>query len=146
MTNVADSLVLLYRNGTMADWTIIPTTRTGNNSLGFVFTDSLKPGEYALGIRNWQLYQSTGTLFMNSNNEIRIIPNPASQICTIKYDFKSGDVLHVIDIQGKNIYSEKSFNSEKEIKLAISTFHPGLYFVTITPQQGKSITGRMIIE
>lgn len=146
MTNSADSLVLLYRRGAWDDWKIIQSTRTGNINSGFMFTDSLKPGEYALGMRNWQLYQSTGNLYMDSNNEIRIIPNPASQTCTVKYDFNQGDELKVIDVQGKIINSIKSFNSEKEMQLAISNYNPGLYFIQISSKKGKNITGRMVVE
>lgn len=83
---------------------------------------------------------------MDSNNEIRIIPNPASHTCTIKYDFKSGDELKVIDVRGNIINSKSSFNSEKEIQLAISNYNPGLYFVQISSKKGKSITGRMVVE
>jgi aminopeptidase N len=146
LTNVADSIVLLYRQGTSSDWNIVPSTRTGTNSLGYIISDSIKTGEYAFGIRNWQLYHSTGSNYIDSNNEIRIIPNPASQTCTIKYDFKSGDELKVVDIQGKIIHSVNSISTENQIKLAISEYTPGLYFIQINRKKGKSITGRMIVE
>ena len=146
INNSVDSLVLLYRKGSSDDWKIIRSNRTGNANLGFLFSDSLKIGEYAFGIRNWQLYQSTGSLYKDSDNEIRIIPNPASKTCTIKYDFKPGDELKVIDIQGKTLNYENTFSSEKEYQLAISDYKQGLYFVQINQKKGKIITGRMIVE
>ncbi len=146
ITNSVDSLVLLYRSDPSSDWTIYPFTRSGNPSIGYLNTDTIIPGEYTFGIRNWALYYSTGELYNNSNNQIRIIPNPATQTCTVKYDFNPGDELNIIDIQGKVLYKTKSTQPETEFKLAITDYTPGLYFVQISRKNGKSITGRMMVE
>lgn len=145
-TNVADSLVLLYREGTWDDWKIIPHTLMGNDYNGYLRTDSVKKGEYALGIRNWAIYYSTGSLYMNSNNEIRIIPNPASQSCTVKYDINNGDQLNLIDVNGHVVKTMNIINSNDEVNLSLSNLNQGLYFIQVNRKNGKSITSRMIVE
>jgi hypothetical protein len=146
ITNHVDSMVLLYRSGASSDWTIYPYTRSGNTSVGYLNTDTIIPGEYAFGIRNWAAYYSTGEMYNNSQNQIRIIPNPASQTCTVKYDFKPGDELNIIDIQGRVLYAAKTNITDSECKLSINDFSPGLYFVQVSRKNSKSVTGRMVVE
>ena len=146
ITNSVDSLVLLYRPNTSSDWTIIPSTRSGSSVIGYLNTDTVKLGEYTFGIRNWALYHSVGELYENSNNEIRIIPNPAKQTCNIKYNFRSGDELKVIDIQGKILFSTNTLKPDQDVTLAISDYNPGLYFIQVNRKNNKSITGRMVVE
>lgn len=146
ITNVADSLVILYRKGTWDDWKIIPHTKIGNNNSGNLKIDTIKKGEYSLGIRNWELYHSTGSLFMNSNNEISIIPNPASETCSIKYNKKNGDQLNLIDVNGHVVKTIYVRNINDEVNISLANISKGLYFVQINRKIGKSITSRMIVQ
>lgn len=146
ITNVADSIVLLYRKGTWDDWKIIPHTLLGNNYNGYIKIDSVKKGEYALGIRNWQIYDSTGMLYINSDNEIRIIPNPANQSCTVKYAHKNGDQLNLINSNGHVVKTINIINYNDEVNLSLSNLNSGLYFIQINRKNGKSLTSRIVVE
>jgi hypothetical protein len=146
LTNVADSMVLLYREGAWDDWRIVPTTRTGNNYYGSIYTDTIHKGEYALGIRNWALYQGVGSLYNKSNNEIRLLPNPASQTCTIKCNFEPGDEVKVIDIKGRVMFVGISNRQEEQMSLKLEDYNSGLYLVQVTRKDGKSICGRLLVE
>jgi len=146
ITNVADSLVLLYRKGTWDDWKIIPHTLIGNDYNGYIKIDTVKKGEYTLGIRDWQIYNSTGMLYMNINNEIKIIPNPANKSCIVKYDSKNGDHLNLINSNGQVVKTINIINSNDEVNLSLSNINQGLYFVQINRKNGQSITSRMIVE
>jgi len=146
MTNAADSLVLLYRQGTWDDWKIIPHTKIGNDNSGYIVTDTLKRGEYSLGIRNWQLYFSTGSIYNNPNNNLKIIPNPANQTCTIKYNIQTGDEINLIDVHGRVI---KKYNAEQpldEVNISLSGLKTGLYFVQLSRKNEVSSTGRLVVE
>lgn len=145
MTNVSDSLVILFRNGTWDDWKIVPHTKVGNNSWGNLFTDTIKKGEYALGIRNWALYNNTGSHYIKSNNEIKIIPNPANQTCIVKYNKSNGDLINLISSNGQ-IVKTVNIENNNEIILSLSNINKGVYFIQVNKKNGKSLISRMVVD
>jgi len=145
ITTNSDSLVLLYRKNTSEDWQIKNHTKQGNDISGYIITDSVKTGEYALGIRDWNLYHSISENNVNNNN-LLIYPNPANNSCVIKFNFNSGDVIKVVDSLG-NVYKTININnSDNKINLDLSNFKSGFYFVKLTNKNNKTFTSKLVIK
>jgi hypothetical protein len=142
ITNVADSLVLFYRPSAAYDWQIVPTNRTGNNSAGFLYTSETPPGQYALGIWDWNRFLSAPGL-AEVQSGIEIFPNPASSTiniktdnpCSIKIFNNKGIVVLTADIS-------KTGLAEQDV----SSLKAGMYIIMVSDCNGKHKTARFIKE
>ncbi|MCX7697746.1 MAG: M1 family aminopeptidase [Bacteroidales bacterium] len=82
-SNSADSLVLVYRSNINDPWKIIPFVKSGNNSIGYLKTSHIAPGEYAFAIgKPFQSYTQESTL----NAKFKIYPNPGKNFILECYD------------------------------------------------------------
>lgn len=68
MTNIPDSVILLYRQSPAYDWSETPFIKSGNAYYGYIISDTLKIGEYTFGIRDFDRLQ--GYIQNNSCNSV----------------------------------------------------------------------------
>ena len=129
ITNSIDSLVLLYRKDASCDWQLIKFTRVGNAYNGFLIVDTLKKGDYALGIWNWNEWYSINENFYQQ--DIKIYPNPTSLEISVNFPFKKGDKIMIYDINGKEIFNKKIKNETDICKINTSNLHNGIYILKI---------------
>ena len=81
--------------------------------------------------------------FINSEtSEIKLYPNPASDVVTISLKEAFNGRLHLLDIQGKEIYSEAISSRKKEISVA--QLKSGIYFVVLSSQETKWYTKLLV--
>ncbi len=95
-----DSVVLLYRKNAGDDWSPVSQSRMGTWSIGYIYTDEIKKGEYTLAA--WDLQTVGKKQNKTENNNIKIFPNP------------SKGVLNIIVPQEK-YYSLKIFSQEAKL-------------------------------
>ncbi len=78
----------------------------------------------------------TGITVLAKSNEVRIYPNPTSDMVTIDLaDVSTIDKITLIDLQGKILYQNKSINTNI-VKIDLSQFGNGFYMLQV---QGKDI-------
>lgn len=125
----ADSLVLLYREGSYASWRIIPFTRQGNNSTGYLST-TLKPGQYALGIGN-----PNQSFIIDNNNQksniMKVFPNPSCSEFTIELEkLESNGTLLIFNSQGVQV-DKISINKSKKLTWKPNGNAAGVYIIQL---------------
>ncbi|MDR2836918.1 MAG: T9SS type A sorting domain-containing protein [Bacteroidales bacterium] len=141
INNSLDSLVLLYRANKSENWTIEPAVHS--SSLKRFMVDSLKIGEYALGIYDWNNFIHN-SLYEN-NDKILIFPNPANNEVNIIYKESANYYVEIIDSASKIISLTNSINTTCRINT--EKLKNGVYFIKITDKtQGKTIIEKLIIE
>ncbi|PKP19759.1 MAG: hypothetical protein CVU05_10665 [Bacteroidetes bacterium HGW-Bacteroidetes-21] len=145
MTNVADSLVLLYRPSTASDWQIISTTRTGGSSSGYLYAENIAKGEYALGIWDWDRYLSSPTVKLEKN-KITLFPNPASSNVVISSKNQMLDSIEVYSNSGKKVFSTNQKLNSKIFNMDVTSFSKGFYFVIAHLSGGKTAVVKLIVE
>ncbi|MFA7687819.1 MAG: T9SS type A sorting domain-containing protein [Moheibacter sp.] len=106
---------------------------------------------YIVGIKNnigtiWK--NSTGINMMSTNeqernNEIKVYPNPVSNELNIVLDKPTKTKISLIDITGKQIYSN-SFH-EDQVKINTSAFPKGTYILSVKTEN-KIFTKKIIIN
>jgi hypothetical protein len=99
--NSADSLIILYRANTKEDWQFVNYTRTGNSVSGYISTDSIRKGEYAFAIWDWDYYQAINKSNPLKNKLLSIYPNPSSDSFTIAFNYKTKGLLRIVNSSGK---------------------------------------------
>ncbi len=95
-----DSVVLLYRQNAADDWHSVNQSRMGTWSIGYIYIDDLKKGEYTLAA--WDLQTVGETLNNLENDDIKIFPNP------------SNGILNIV-VPDENIYTLKIFSSDAKL-------------------------------
>ncbi|MBS1777275.1 MAG: T9SS type A sorting domain-containing protein [Bacteroidetes bacterium] len=91
----------------------------------------LRYNENATGVEEMQINQ----------NVFRIHPNPATDRLTIAYPNDQGVIVDVCvyDVTGRKLVSKESqYFKSSSVTITVSTFAPGVYFISITNHKGLS--------
>ncbi|MBU2650381.1 MAG: M1 family metallopeptidase, partial [Bacteroidetes bacterium] len=72
-----DSIIILYRKDAAHDWENISFTRIGPWSIGFLYVDSLKIGEYTLAVIDISVGENENELPPDDKSWMHIFPNPS---------------------------------------------------------------------
>ena len=131
ITNSADSLVLLYRKNTKFDWEIIPSSRTGSNTAGYIIDDSLKLGDYCLGIYDWERYVNIDNHLNKSDNILNIYPNPSKNNFNINYKIKSQSEIKIYNINGEIVLNKNINPKNNSLVWEPKNNSKGVYIVQL---------------
>jgi hypothetical protein len=99
-TNSWDSLLLLYRRNTAADWAIIPFIKSGTASSGDLIIDTLKPGEYTLAIGT-PVHFGISKDRSNETPGLKSYPNPSDSDFIVEWNASDAAVLKVFNFKGE---------------------------------------------
>ena len=135
ITNAEDSLMLFYRSGAGLEWQevngyTLDTGPTQTDKRGSVTVDTLKKGEYALGIRDFDLGIPTS---VTKNKLLKVYPNPSKHICNIEFklDGNQPALINITDINGNLIYNTLAYPQQNAIKWDVSALAAGTYIVSL---------------
>lgn len=70
-------------------------------------------------------------------NDFKVFPNPAHEILTIIPDFQDEYSIKLLNINGQSCYTQQS--AENELKINVSGFDAGIYFVKVSTNQRASV-------
>ena len=111
------------------------------NALGIEtgnFDAGVSPDAIAIDYRD-----NTGIADLLSENKIKLYPNPASDVITIKVDGINSNVFNVLDISGRVILQGSADLMSGSANINISTLESGLYFFVLS-NGSASITSSFI--
>jgi hypothetical protein len=87
---------------------------------------------------------TTGVSNAIAGNSFYISPNPAAEILDIALASGSNGKISVTDILGKQLYSQQVSSSQKIMRLNISEWNEGVYFISL--QAGKNIETKKFVK
>lgn len=90
--------------------------------------------------------QHLGLDINTANASIRVYPNPVSDILFISNEKMEQLNVQVMDINGRLIYATDQSNNNSLIEIPTQTWNKGLYFVTVSSENGKQATLKLIRE
>ncbi len=165
LSNVEDSLVLLYRPSPAADWSIydsaqfligLPNDKSGDIGIPTLFT-----GEYTLGIYdadkpNTNAYQlptgcttdfpATGIEGITAEDLWRIYPNPVSGQLTLEFRKPVNDgSVHLYNLLGQRQFRLQTGPVTTRYQIATGQFPPGVYYMTLHRKSGLVATQKIMI-
>ncbi|HOZ29769.1 MAG TPA: M1 family aminopeptidase [Bacteroidales bacterium] len=143
ITNSLDSIVLLYRPDRATEWTIEPASN--QTIMKKLTVDSLKNGEYSLGIYDWELYVKNKQNIMFNN--VSIFPNPNEGLFYLNFGEEFSGMISIYDMSGRILYS-KDYNYDEEIVfIDLSSLPDGLYIINAKNSvSGKEFNRKFIIQ
>lgn len=83
---------------------------------------------------------SIGLDEQRSTTSLHLYPNPASHVLHIEGDFDKGQVS-IYDLMGRKVYY-----GEYQREIPVSNLNDGMYFLSITTNEGQVINQKIIIE
>jgi aminopeptidase N len=154
ITGSEDSLVILYREDTWADWQIVNSyiLNTGPSVLdkrGTIIVDTLRKGEYAFGILDHTVgFDGSG---VKESRSLSIYPNPAKDILIVEIPevnkhAANWSVVRVLDTGGRMILEEVLPKGERTVRFNTSALPPGIYLVNWSENDGLLGAGRFIVQ
>jgi hypothetical protein len=141
-----DSLRLFYRKDASENWQVVTnctfTTGSLTDKSGNISVDTVKAGDYALGIK-------TGTVDVTENKKknkkFNVYPNPASTFITVELkEFLTGSSITISDMNGNRI---KTFEvSQSRVNLDVNGLSRGTYLVSLFKQGQLVETHKLILK
>lgn len=125
-------------------WTLL-TTQYGISSVelanNYIFTAG----------KSGKIYRSeTGILTTNekiTDENISIYPNPVTDFVSIKINNNEKiSLIELFNIEGKLVYSSSTLNSYDTVKIDMSYFNKGMYFLKINLKNNKTIYKKIILN
>ncbi|WP_299363210.1 T9SS type A sorting domain-containing protein [Winogradskyella sp.] len=100
---------------------------------------------YGRGLWRSDLYEEPLSVNDFKFEDLSVYPNPATNEINLKWN-KSDDVsIRIFNAQGKIIFYGKKVNLFNGLKVDVSSFNSGLYFVKLNTANGE-ITKKLILE
>ncbi|KKT72086.1 MAG: hypothetical protein A2281_11160 [Bacteroidetes bacterium RIFOXYA12_FULL_38_20] len=144
INNDIDSLVLLYRPGAGNSWEIIDFIRAGSSYTGYLISDTLMFGEYALGIWNWDQWMGAYN-FEKKNDFMKVYPNPSSGDFNIEFAGETSGELFIYDLNGRILEKIKVEEGQKHIEWSPDTIEKGTYLVHFNDGK-KGFVQKVVVE
>lgn len=138
LTDPADSLVILYRPGTHADWQPVSFEQFGPYSIGYIYVDNIQAGQYTLAV--WDdLYVGLENREQNPAF-IRVFPNPAEDFVNLTVSLNEETFLEIINEKGQSMMRKLVKKGERLIRWDASEKPAGPYFIRITDKKGDLLS------
>jgi hypothetical protein len=164
ISNVEDSLVVLYRSSPRYDWSVVTNVTQGflgshSDKKGYFIINQLQRGEYALGIFDVTQTDSLvntssdSCLFLtvpvspaHEQGSLEIFSNPAGKGFTVQYQTAgNGNLLEIYNLYGRQMWKENLLQGNGEKKISVSNWESGCYLVKISSAGNAAITKRLIV-
>ena len=98
ITSSADSVVLLYRPSSAADWQLVNTNTIGVWSIGKIYLDPVMKGQYTIGVTDDTF---VGFPEQKIKTGFRVFPNPSNSRFNIRT--RQAGLLRIFDMNGQLI-------------------------------------------
>ncbi len=139
-----DSVVLLYRRSPAEEWHTVAQIRNGIWSIGYIYTNDLKKGEYTLAA--WDL-QTVGVPKNRKNRkEIKIFPNPTQGILHIQTNKSGRYEVRIYNAQAQLLRNFHFSGKSYRLNLKSLSVDSGFIFVDVYDKNQLLKVGKIIVR
>ncbi len=159
ITNSEDSLVVMYRTDSYADWMeansfSISTQGNPSDKVGFVTVHGVSKGQYCLAIRNSALpdtaasesdcFVVTSVNDFESKNEFQLSPNPTNESVVVSFEKNIFNTAELFDLAGRKLLEQNISMTQSSVQLKLKNFQNGVYLVTLIGNNTGRISKKII--
>ncbi len=123
----SDSVVILFRESAADDWHSIQQSRYGIWSIGHIFVDNLKKGEYTLAVHDLSVGQAEKHLA----EKFSVYPNPAKGKLNFDFDKEGDYFIELINTNGIAVDSLSFTGNKTSWKPQLGNLSLGTYLLYI---------------
>ncbi|WP_026753252.1 T9SS type A sorting domain-containing protein [Sediminibacter sp. Hel_I_10] len=139
---------VFYIDNTLTEWqpfsNNLPNVTISELEINHV-NNKIYAATYGRGLWASDLYDETLSASTFQLNSLTVYPNPATNALNLKWDQNNKVTINIFNALGKVMYYEKDQNIQNELKIDISNYAAGLYFVKVNTTKG-SMTKKIIVE
>lgn len=140
-----DSVVILYRPTSAHEWEWVDQVQEGLWSVGYIYVNELKKGEYTLAVWDRQLVGLAPKPETNSKTGLIISPNPATDSVSIGLSLNETAILTISNSLGKQVYDQQ-IDGASTTEIGIANWMSGVYIISVNRLNGTSLTtGKLVI-
>ena len=138
-----DSVVILYRPEAAADWQIVPQSREGLWSIGYIYVESLPVGEYTLAVWDKTLVGLNENSKSFKEENLIIFPNPADDLINVFTKNSSNSTITICDSSGRITLTMNLIQSINQLE--VSGWKRGVYMINLYNMEGNILDRKKII-
>ncbi len=135
--NETDSIIIMYRENAGHDWENIPFTRIGPWSIGYIYVDSLKTGQYTLAVIDISVGEEENDHEKNSGSMINVFPNPSGSVFHISNNLSLSGFLTITDLGGRKVRELRISQDEQLTEWNPGNLPEGTYFLVLRDMKGR---------
>ena len=135
ITSSSDTVIILYRKGSMDDWQEIEFEKLGPWNVGNILVNDLRAGEYTLAVKEAGV--RTSGFLLPKKNALEIFPNPSTDGYRIKVNNAAPGELRIFNENGTLVKSFMVQSGESEFTWVPENLAAGTYLVAYS-QKNKS--------
>lgn len=140
----ADSLVVLYRPGTWADWQVVPSVKLGTSMSGYRVTETLAKGEYCLAYRDRTL--SSSLLIKDEKEILLAFPNPTKEFIHVQVELNQKKEIRLFDSLGSVVYSKRLEAKENSDRINVRNLGIGVYFLELRSNNRQEAKIKIVVS
>jgi hypothetical protein len=150
LTSTEDSLVLFYRADRADDWHLVNGFTVNyagpiTDKKGTITVDTLKLGEYALGIYDYTVVSNDpaqGGAFPT----LTLAPNPANTKVVLHLNSEVGATATLMDLGGRVLSQHTIPSGQRQHTLHTSELAEGVYLLHCQMTTGENLYHRLVIQ
>jgi len=144
MTNVNDSLIILYRSSRASDWQEVDFTKTGNQYIGYIEVPHVQIGEFTLAVWD-ESFVGVSDKEIADENRIEIYPNPAHKEVTIEFTMILPELIRIFNSSGQIVDSIGVTGSKQSYKWKTGGLPEGLYLFKFIGKNNEIIATKKVL-
>ncbi len=80
------------------------------------------------------------------NNVVQVFPNPTSGILTLQLDRPLNGQWQIFNALGQEVFKQEIINLKQAYVISVDQWMTGIYYYRINDAQGRSMTGKILVE
>ena len=134
-----DSVMILYRATTRDDWQYVPQTMLGVATIGYLYVNNIKPGEYVLAALDRDY---VGINKQTNSNNFKLYPNPTSGKLSVAFQERARYRVSISDTSGKLL--KEVFFSGRRKTIRLNSLAAGTLMVTVS-KNGQFMGSKKVV-
>lgn len=143
ISSAKDSLVLMYRPDARQEWAGIPATKDGSWSQGYMVIDSLRQGDYCLGV--WDRTHTDDADPAKNTGQLHLYPNPTNNNCHITINIPEAAQLIIRQMDGHLVYSKGFDQGTHQIDWQPAKAASGAFVVCLNNEKGMVLASQKLV-
>jgi len=139
---------VFYIDNTLTEWQPfsngLPNVMISELEINYA-TNKIYVGTYGRGLWASNLYDETLSISEFKLKDLSVYPNPASNSINLKWDQDDSVSIRIYDTQGKVMFYDKNDHIQKGLKIDVSGYASGLYFVKVNNTKGE-VTKKIMVN
>jgi hypothetical protein len=143
--NPLDSVIILYRPHTGADWQAIPFERDGSPFMGFLRVPNIQKGEYTIAIWEEAFVNVKEVAELSPEDYMQLYPNPSNGRVYFELYLPEDGKLVIYNVNGQKIDSIPLQAQQEKVTWDGRRKPKGTYLIKLMNSKGKELSSQKVL-